>query len=100
MLHQSHSPTSHAAALSIEPNAGSLRAAVLEAIRGATDGLTDEEMQAMMEMNPSTQRPRRVELVRGGFVEDSGRQRPTRSGRGAVVWVVKAKAAGQGWLFD
>jgi hypothetical protein len=37
-------------------------------------------------MNPSTQRPRRVELVEGGWVEDSGERRPTRSGMDAVVW--------------
>jgi hypothetical protein len=53
-----------------------------------TDGLTDEEMQAKTGMNPSTQRPRRCELVEMGKVRDSGSTRRTKSGRKAVVWVI------------
>jgi hypothetical protein len=49
-------------------------------------GLTDEQMQTYLGMNPSTQRPRRIELVRSGLVVDSGFKRPTRSGRDATVW--------------
>lgn len=52
-------------------------------------GMTDEECQDALAMNPSTQRPRRVELVRAGRVVDSGRTRPTRSGRQAVVWIAR-----------
>lgn len=51
------------------------------------DGCTDEEMQLALKMNPSTQRPRRGELVGMGLVKDSGRTRRTRSGRRATVWV-------------
>jgi len=51
-------------------------------------GLTDHEMQAHLNMIGSTQRPRRVELCDKGLVVDSGRQRPTPSGRMAVVWVI------------
>jgi hypothetical protein len=49
-------------------------------------GLTDEEIQADLHMQGSTQRPRRVELVRAGLVVDSGLRRRTFAGRSAVVW--------------
>ena len=51
---------------------------------------TDEEMQAALGMNPSTQRPRRIELARRGLVVEAGEKR-TRSGRRATSW--KATAA-------
>ena len=50
-------------------------------------GATDEEMQLALGMNPSTQRPRRIELVRRGLVVEAG-TRKTVSGRMAVVWRV------------
>lgn len=50
-------------------------------------GATDEEMQQALGIDPNTQRPRRVELHEGGMIADSNKRRPTRSGRGAVVWV-------------
>jgi hypothetical protein len=43
-------------------------------------------MQAELQMQGSTQRPRRVELVRAGLVVDSGLRRRTFAGRSAVVW--------------
>ena len=88
---QRHSPTSRAAAAAIEPRAGTHRWAVLRLIRRyRTLGVTDEQMQDWLPMNPSTQRPRRIELVAAGLVADSGRTRPTRSGRQAVVWVARS----------
>jgi transcription initiation factor IIE alpha subunit len=63
---------------------------VLELLAATPDGLTDEEMQRRLEMNPSTQRPRRIELARRGLVVECGTRR-TASGRMAVVW--KATAA-------
>lgn len=90
---QAHSETSRAAAEAIEPAAETLRRRVLDFLRGVADlGATDEDMQLIMKMNPSTQRPRRIELVEMGLVLDSGRTRPTRSGRKAVVWVIVQKA--------
>jgi len=50
------------------------------------EDLTDEEIQTRTGMNPSTERPRRVELVEMGLIEDSGVRRRTSSGRSAVVW--------------
>jgi hypothetical protein len=50
-------------------------------------GATDEEMQLALGMNPSTQRPRRIELARRGLVVEAGTRR-TASGRMATVWRV------------
>ena len=86
---QAHSETSKAAARSIRPDASRLREAVYGALLAAgTTGLTDEEMQERIPMQPSTQRPRRIELIERGKVIASGRTRPTRSGRAATVWIV------------
>jgi transcription initiation factor IIE alpha subunit len=60
---------------------------VLELLQATPEGLTDEEMQTRLEMNPSTQRPRRIELARRGMVVEAGTRR-TSSGRMAVVWRV------------
>lgn len=85
---QAHSTTSRAAAASISGSASVLRNAVLAFIRAAgSRGATDEEVQVGLNMNPSTQRPRRVELWDAGLVRPSDEKRPTRSGRNAQVWV-------------
>lgn len=89
--YQRHSETSFDAASEIEPNAGTLRAKVLEFLRALPSGATDEEIQLALEMNPSTQRPRRVELVDRGLVFDSGNVRLTKSKRRAVVWQATRK---------
>lgn len=91
--YQSHSDTSRAAAVEIEPSAATLRGQVLAHIRKCGyDGATDDESQVDLGMNPSTQRPRRIELWRAGFIVDSGRRRMTRGNRMAVVWVSSDKA--------
>ncbi len=79
---QSHSETSKAAALRIEPVAGTLRLKVLEHLRQCPVGATDREIQEALSMAGSTQRPRRIELVADGLVRDSGVRR-NRS----TVWV-------------
>ena len=86
--YQAHSQTSKAAAAAIERGAETLRGAVYRLIyyRGPL-GMTDEEIQRKLDMNPSTQRPRRVELVEKRLVRDSGLTRKTKSGRQATVWV-------------
>lgn len=84
---QRHSQTSVAAADAIAPNAASLRGKVLSYLR-ICGGATDEEGIEATGIPPSTYRPRRVELWRGGHIVDSGVTRPTRSGRQAVVWIV------------
>jgi DNA-binding IclR family transcriptional regulator len=62
-----------------------LQRKVLELLRATPEGLTDEEVQRRLDMNPSTQRPRRIELARRGLVVEAGTRR-TASGRMATVW--------------
>jgi hypothetical protein len=81
---RNHPETSHNAAYAVEPNTGTLRRLVLEAI--ARQPRTDEELQHDLTMNPNTERPRRVELVDGGWIEPSGEVRRTEGGAEAIVW--------------
>ena len=80
------SATSAMAAESLGPaTLNAMQRRVLKLLRENRQGLTDEEQQAALAMNPSTQRPRRVELVQRGLVVEYGK-RKTRSGHMAVVW--------------
>lgn len=90
---QRHSDTSRAAAEAIKPKAGTLRARVLaNVVAKGGHGVTDEEGQAALGMNPNTYRPRRRELEQAGKVVDSGLRRPTHAGRKAVVWMATSSA--------
>jgi transcription initiation factor IIE alpha subunit len=81
--------TSAAAADSLTPKVlNAMQRKVLELLAETPDGLTDEEMQRRLQMNPSTQRPRRIELAKLGMVVEAG-TRKTASGRKASVWRVK-----------
>jgi hypothetical protein len=83
------SMTSAAAADSLTPQTlNAMQRKVLELLQATPEGLTDEEMQRRLGMNPSTQRPRRGELARRGLIVTSG-TRKTASGRKADVWRVK-----------
>jgi transcription initiation factor IIE alpha subunit len=80
--------TSAKAADSLGPaTLNAMQRRVLELLTATPDGLTDEEMQRLLGMNPSTQRPRRIELARRGLVVEAGTRR-TASGRMATVWRV------------
>jgi hypothetical protein len=82
------SSTSAQAADSLGPQTlNALQRRVLELLAANPQGLTDEEMQTRLGMNPSTQRPRRIELARRGLVVTCG-MRKTSSGRNADVWTV------------
>lgn len=84
--YQPHSHTSMAAANSVAYCLGSLQSAVLEYITSrGKEGATDEEVQSALGLNPSTQRPRRIELMRKGLVVPQG-ERKTKSNRLATVW--------------
>jgi hypothetical protein len=92
------SETSKVAAQRIRGGANTLRQRVLTFIieRGSF-GATDEEIQAGTGLKCQTETPRRRELVQLGLVVDSGRRRPTSSGRPATVWVMAtAERAGNG----
>ena len=84
---QQHSMTSMQAADSLDGKAlNALQRKVLAWL--AENGpATDEEMQEGLGMNPSTQRPRRIELARRGLVVEAG-VRMTKAKRAAVVWRV------------
>lgn len=86
--HQRRSAASAAAAAGIRQDTARLRMEVYRHIRRrGKRGCTDEEGDEVLGLGGSTYRPRRVELVGMGWIEDSGRKRPTHSGRLATVWV-------------
>lgn len=88
--YQAHSRTSREAASSIQGKSARLRNQVLDELR--RNPATDEELATTLTLSGNTCRPRRVELVDLGLVEDSGERRKTASGRNAVVWRVKGSA--------
>jgi hypothetical protein len=80
------SVTSAKAADSLDPTTlNRLHRQVLAFLEARPDGATDEEIIAGTGLNPSTARPRRIELARRGLVVESG-TRKTASGRMACVW--------------
>ena len=84
---QRHSPTSRAAAKSMEGRAPTLRDQVLEYIRSrGVMGATDQDIQVTLGIPGSTERPRRVELLERHLIRQEG-TRKTASGRKAAVWV-------------
>lgn len=66
-----------------------LQRKVLDFIAWRPNGATDEEIAHELEMNPSTVRPRRIELARRGLIVEAG-TRQTTSGRMACVWQATA----------
>jgi hypothetical protein len=92
LAYQPQSETSRGAAEAVRPAAVTDRAAVLSLLTRKLSGMTDEEIQRSLKLNPSTERPRRIELVQAGKVRDSGRTRPTVSGRAATVWEIVPSA--------
>lgn len=85
---QKHSRTSIVAAGKAAGNAASIREKVYEAIAAAPNGLTDLEIQDILGLDGSTERPRRIELLGAGRIKATG-IRKTPSGRPAMVWGVK-----------
>jgi hypothetical protein len=88
--------TSVSAAVYAEPGTGTKRRAVLDAVAAVardprTAGLTDVEIQRATGISPNSARPRRVELVDGGWLEDSGETRE-HFGREHTVWVLTERA--------
>lgn len=79
--------TSEEAAEKIAPKVGSLQRRVYECIE-QHGPCTDEQICKHTGMNPSTERPRRIELVELGKLRDSGKVGLTESKRRAVLWEV------------
>ena len=83
------STTSAAAAESIAPTAGAIRERVLDMVRGCgVFGATCDEVEKLLDLRHQTASARLRELVLRGQIVDSKRQRETRSGRQAVVYVL------------
>ena len=92
MVGAEHPDTSRTAAAEVAPRTGTQRWRVLNHLRlCGPDGATDAELQDALHMNGNTERPRRVELVDGGWVEDSGDRRVS-GGRPAIIWRATAQA--------
>jgi hypothetical protein len=80
------SVTSMASADAIGASLNALQRSVVSFLRTRGDhGATDEEIAVGLQMNPSTARPRRIELVRRGLVVEAG-TRKAMSGRYATAW--------------
>ena len=85
------STTSEQAATEIKGAVANYREQVYQCI--AEHGpCTDEEIADRTGINPSTARPRRVDLMRQGRVRASENTRATRSGRQAQAWTVTTPA--------
>ena len=88
------SKTSTAAGAEIQTRAKTLRDKVFLFIKSRREfGATDHEISEVLELPIDTARPRRVELRDTGMICDSGRTRPTRSGRLATVWTISQEIA-------
>lgn len=92
--------TSTEAAVRIEDERDTQRAAVRDAIRAAgSGGRTDDELQDLLGLDGSSERPRRWELWKLGQIrilcDERGApvKRLTRTHRHAVVWVATAVAS-------
>ncbi len=81
-----HSATSELAAHQAKPAAPTQRARVFACIC-AHGPLPDEDIQQLLSLDPSTQRPRRVELARAGLIVAHPVSGRTTKGRRAVRWV-------------
>ena len=94
-VRRDHPATSRRAARSAPVVTGQQR--VMLVLQDAGDrGLTDQEIADALGMSPSTARPRRVELVRAGWVISSGRERPSALNRAMTVWVATDAGRGAG----
>jgi hypothetical protein len=82
--------TSRAAAKAVRPGfAARSRRLILDAVEASMpDGLTREELEDRLRLAGNTVRPRVWELLASGALVESGRTRPTRSGRDAAVLIV------------
>lgn len=76
--------TSARAAARIAPRTGTQRAAILAYIV-EHDGATDYELASQLKMLPNSVRPRRGELVEGGYIQPAGRTRRHR-GSDWEIW--------------
>jgi len=89
-VHRNAKRTENLAALRMLPHAGSGRRLVLETLYAHPHGLTDEELAEVTGRPHNTIAPRRVQLAKVEWVEDSATTRPTKTGSEAIVWRLTA----------
>jgi hypothetical protein len=83
--------TSQRSAAAITVKTGTARFAILRELLNSRDGLSDLDLQNRLCLNPSTERPRRGELVDAGLVEAAGTK--DQAGTPWTVWVVTQAGA-------
>lgn len=89
-LRRDAAETSRIARLRNAPRTGTQRERILRLL--LTNPMIDEQIATTLRMSENTVRPRRGELIEGGWVRDSGTVRQTRSGDPAIVWTVTQRA--------
>ena len=95
-FHAGAPPTEVGAALRVHPRTGTQKRLILDAVAASGDaGLIDEEIAHIPGVADTAHRTRRNELVEGGWVEDSGRTRPTASDAPSIVWVLTERGRRQ-----
>jgi len=71
----------------IEPHINNLQSTIKSAIKHLGNA-TDNEIIQFTGMNPSTARPRRIELTKLGVIEVAG-ERKQANGRTSTTWRIK-----------
>jgi len=93
LVRRSDPRTSREAAEGITPVSGQQRNAIMAAIAASgAHGMTAAEIDFSLRgrwPNPGTRTPRIAELQVLGLVSDSGKTRPSPSGRRMIVWVAR-----------
>ena len=79
--------TSRQAAEKLEPSAGTIRAAVWQAIKD-NQGMTDYELETLLRGKHQTISASRRSLVLDGWIVDSGMTRKNPQGNDCIVWVI------------
>lgn len=76
------------AAEDVQPRAERHREIVLRIHAEHPEGLTDFELAALMGVTQPSCGKRRLDLMRMGWIEDTGTTRPSPSGSAATVWAI------------
>lgn len=86
LVHEHSTDTERAAAALVLPRTGTGRLRVLTIIAESVEPLTDYDISELTGLRLYTAAPRRGELLRSGWIEDSGLRRPTDTGTNAIAW--------------